>query len=170
MAARVHLVFTALSLALVASLTGGCGGEPVTISLVFPSQDTFLLAKTAEITVYEAGEDIDPDDICRNLSIGQAAGAAGNPIDTTGRIDVCALRSESVVIQDVPVGRLVVFAEVQGGDVILMKGCRVADVYATGTTEIAITLATLPSYPDDPVITCANVDEKCVDGRACSES
>lgn len=167
MLGRLPLVLT--TSVLLASLLTACGGEPVTISLVFPSQDTFLLAKTAEITVYEAGEDIDPDDICRNLSIGQAAGA-GNPIDTTGRIDVCALRSESVVIQDVPVGRLVVFAEVQGGDVILMKGCRVADVYATGTTEIAITLATLPSYPDEPVITCANVDEKCVDGRACSES
>lgn len=141
----------------------------MTITLVFPSQDTFLLAKTAEITVYEAGEDIDPDNICRNLSIGQAAGA-GSPIDTTGRIDVCALRAESIVIEDVPVGRLVVFAEVQGGDVILMKGCRVADVYATGTNDIAITLATLPSYPDNPVITCATVDEKCVDGQSCSES
>jgi energy-converting hydrogenase Eha subunit C len=160
------LSFTVVLSAAVAS---ACGAEPVSITLVFPSQNTFLLAKTATITVYEAGDDVDPDTICRNLSIGQAAGT-GSPIRTTGTIDVCALREASTTLEDVPVGRLVVFAEVQGGGVILMKGCRVADVYATGTNDIAITLATLPSYPDNPVITCATVDEKCIDGQSCTES
>ena len=120
---------------------------------------------TGEVQVYEPDEDTSADAICRNLSASLPAGkesAAG-----TGSRSVCEL--DGVPLNDVPVGRLVFFADINGGAdrVSILKGCTVADVFANTTDPVQIQLSTLPTYPQDPVVTCAGVDAKCVDLQNC---
>jgi hypothetical protein len=150
---------------IVAVLAGSaCSGPEVGYTLVFPSLNTFLLAVNATVTVYDGAEN--SDQICRNLSVNQAPGTS--PLHSSGKTDVCEF-IDGRTIDGVDTGRLVLFAEV--GDragTALMRGCRVADVYPE-TENIDITLSTLPTYPEDPVLTCSSVKEKCEELKSCTE-
>jgi hypothetical protein len=142
----------------------GCTGPEVSYTLVFPSLDTFLLSANATVTVYAGDEN--SDEICRNLSVNQAPGTS--PLHSSGKTDVCEF-IDGVNIERVDTGRLVLFAEVEDrAGTALMRGCRVADIYPE-TENIDITLSTLPTYPDSPVLSCSSTIEKCEEQQSCTE-
>ena len=146
------------------ALVGGvaCNVPDIEYVLVFPSLETFLLSQNARVEIYSS-EDDQPDAICRTLSVNQSPGA--EPLDSTGKREVCEFQS-GLVFEGVGVGRLVFFAEAQDqAGTALMRGCRVADVYAD-SAPIEVTLATLPTYPDIVALTCDSVEDKCGDTQA----
>ncbi len=145
----------------------GCGEEPtLNYRLVFPHQNAFLLAQLASVTVYDAAE-ADPDQVCRALSVGQAADAQS--LQTTGDQNVCEFNvqdSDVTKLSGIDFGRLVFFAKVtdRNGDA-LMRGCTVADV-TSETESVDIQLATLPQYPSESPSTlldpaCTSIQQKC---------
>ncbi len=158
----------AWGLLLLATLAGGgCGDEqPLTYRLVFPHENAFLLAQLASVTVYDAAE-VNPDQVCRALSVGQAADAQS--LQSTGDQNVCEFNvqdSDVTKLSNMGFGRLVFFAKVtdRNGDA-LMRGCTVADV-TDETERVDIQLATLPQYPSEDPSTildpaCTTVQQKC---------
>ncbi len=142
----------------------GCTSPPVQYSLKFPSENAFLLARLASVTVYEGEES--PDEICRALTVDLAAGARS--VESTGDQSVCSFYSgdATTAMDGLPAGRLVFFAKVtdKKGNALL-RGCTVADV-TPETDVIEIQLATLPNYPADAPSTilnpeCVTVQSKC---------
>jgi hypothetical protein len=154
------------ALALAAPLLA-CEPPSVVYRLRFPSEETFLLSSTVTVDVYDgSGEgETSPDAICRALSVGQPAPV--NTMQSTGKRDVCQfIGPPGLPIENVDIGRIVLFAEGEdGAGSLLLRGCSVVDVLPE-TTEVEVQLSTLPSYPDDPVSDCPNQQAKCED-RSC---
>lgn len=150
-----------LGLAALAGLSG-CGGPPIPFQLVFPSQETFLMSTVGSVDVFVPNEENTSDEICRNLSAGLAGGL--QPESGTGPRDVCDI--EGVPLANIPVGRLVFFADVSGGPerVSILRGCTVADVFANTTDPVRIQLSTLPTYPEGVTLSCTGMDDKCAGG------
>jgi hypothetical protein len=148
------------ALPLLAVAAAACAPPPVTYRLRFPSEETFLLSSTARVDVYDGSGEVGPDAICRALSVGQPAPVSA--IQTTGKRGVCEFFGPpGIVMKDVDVGRLVLFAEAEGADATkLLRGCAVVDVLPA-TNAVEIQLSTLPSYPDDAALPCSNVQAKC---------
>lgn len=145
---------------LLAVALSACGPAPSTYRLRFPSEETFLLSSTARVDVYDGSGEVTPDAICRALSVGQPAPVSA--IQTTGKRGVCEfLGPPGIVMGDVDVGRLVLFAEAEAADATkLLRGCAVVDVGGPGEV-VEIQLSTLPSYPDEPSASCPHVQAKC---------
>lgn len=143
----------------------GCGGDPVAFDLVFPSEETFLISSTATISIYAPTEETPPDVICRNLSAGLPA--IVSPESSSGAVSVCQIDELQL---SAPAGRVVMFAEVSGGvdnTTKLMSGCTVADVFADTEGPVRIQLSTLPDYPEDPNVLCADRTAKCEGLESC---
>ena len=166
---RIHL-HSWLAAALVGVVLGaaGCGNADVQYRLVFPHQNTFLLSQLASVTVYDA-KDVNPDQVCRALSVGKAADAQS--LISTGDQNVCEFAnpdSSVTRLQGLGVGRLIFFAkatDIQGN--ALLRGCTVVDV-TPETETIDIQLATLPQYPSDLPTdilddACTSLQQKCSD-------
>lgn len=141
-----------------------CGAPTVPYSLVFPSEETFLLAETARVDVYDGtgtGRE-SPDAICRALSIGQPA-----PVSTlasTGKRAVCEFLDSPGLPLEVATGKLVLFAEAEAADgTKLLRGCSVVNVLGEGD-EVKVQLSTLPTYPEAPAPACPNRQSKCGEG------
>jgi hypothetical protein len=144
----------------------GCQSPEVGYSLRFPSEETFLLSSTATVDVYDGSGtgDQSPDAICRALSVGQPAPV--NTMHSTGKRDVCDFLAGELLIDNVDVGRVVLFAEAEdGAGSLLLRGCSVVDVLPQ-TEQVEVQLSTLPSYPDTPATDCPNQQAKCQD-RSC---
>ena len=142
---------------MVLALSTGCGGPELSYEVVFPSLSTFLLSANAVVSIYPGAEA--PDRICRNLNVNLGAGV--EQVAGTGKIDVCELREQNALFENVDVGRVVFFAEV--GDKFsnaLMRGCTVADVFHD-SDPIQITLSTLPTYPEAVDLGCESAQDKC---------
>ena len=98
---------------------------------------------------------------------------------------MCELRDGAVALENVGVGRRVVFAETQSGNTALLRGCVVVDLYADGPAPegddaaaaeelgvrsfVEVPLATLPTYPEDVEIACDGIAGKCEELQACTE-
>ncbi len=143
------------------AFAAACAPPTVPYRLRFPSEETFLLASTARVDVYDGtleGEG-SPDAICRALSVGQPAPVA--TLASTGKRDVCEFLSSPGLTIDVDTGRLVLFAEAEAEDgTKLLRGCAVVDVFAE-TEAVEVQLSTLPTYPDAPTPSCPNQQAKC---------
>jgi hypothetical protein len=166
----------------------GCAKPTVAVRLVFPSEETFLLSSVATIDIYDGSGtgDKSPDAICRALSVESSQAPAGvSSLASTSKRDVCELRGGAVTLEDVDVGRRVVFAQAESGATVLLRGCVVADIFgddeslegddkdaatALGATALVdVPLATLPTYPSDTEPLCADVNEKCEERKPCAE-
>lgn len=144
-----------------ASLLGACQPPEVVFRLRFPSEETFLLAHTARVEIYDGSGvgKTSPDSICRALSVGQPAPVS--TLHSTGARDVCEFL-EGIVLENVRVGRLVFSASAEDRQATtILRGCAVLDVLAD-VSEVEVQLSTLPTYPDTPPAdACANVQQKC---------
>lgn len=141
-----------------------CHPPTVPYSLVFPSEETFLLASTARVDVYDGtgtGKE-SPDAICRALSVGQPAPVA--TLASTGKRAVCEFLDSPGLPLDVATGRLVLFAEAEAEDgTKLLRGCSVVNVFAE-SEDVSVQLSTLPTYPESPSPSCPNRQTKCGEG------
>jgi hypothetical protein len=163
-------------------VAAACAPPQVGLRLRFPSTESFLLASTARVEIYDGtGE---PDAVCRALSVGQPAGL--RTLQSTGKQDVCAFAA-GLQIDAIDVGRKVLFADVDDAtSTAILRGCAVVDVAATPDEALGdddraraeeldvvrfveVQLATLPTYPADVEPTCADVDEKCAQKLSCTE-
>lgn len=165
--------------------TLGCSEPIVGVRLRFPSERTFLIANTITVDVYDgsgAGAQ-SPDAICRALSVTTSVAPAGvQALRSTGNTSACELLDGGVSFTGVDVGRRVFFAEaVDVGGAAILRGCAVADVFgdaqplAAEDEEVAdalgasalvdVQLATLPTYPEDQIPSCADVAAKCGEER-----
>ncbi len=167
----------ALAACLTAAGAAACTPPQVGLRVRFPSLESFLVAATARIEIYD-GTDA-PDALCRALSVGQPAGTQA--LQSTTPQDVCLIAS-GLEIDPVEVGRLVIFAEADDafGSEIL-RGCAVHDVTGLADEAVAdeadpagvvsfveVQLATLPTYPEDAAPSCTSVEDKCERKVACS--
>lgn len=161
----------ALAAALCAGLGGvagtACDVPTVSYELRFPSAETFLVASTARVDVYDGAgaENESPDSICRALSVGQPAPVT--TLHSTGKRSVCEfLAQPGLDISNVRTGRMVLFAEAEDSiGTKLLRGCSVVDL--NGEIDVVqIQLSTLPTYPDSPEPTCSNAQQKC-GGEGC---
>ena len=159
----------------------GCSEPVVGVRLRFPSERTFLITNTITVDVYD-GEGTgaqSPDAICRALSVTTSVAPAGvQALQSSGNTSACQLLDGGVSFEGVDVGRRVFFAEaVDAAGAAILRGCTVADVFgdpqelAGEDDEIAtalganalvdVQLATLPTYPEDQIPSCADVAAKC---------
>jgi hypothetical protein len=170
-------------------VAAGCAEPAVGVRLLFPSEETFLVTNTVTVDVYdgEGTGDTSPDAICRALSVTTSVAPAGvQALKSSGNTAACQLREGGVTFDDVPVGRRVFFAEATDFDgTAILRGCSVADVFGdeeelaedeaeagkklAAVAFVEIQLATLPTYPEDPAPTCADVAAKCEDNKPCVE-
>lgn len=149
--------------------------------LRFPSERTFLISNTVTVDVYD-GEGVgaqSPDAICRALSVTTSVSPVGvQALHSSGNTSACQLLDGGVTFPAVAVGRRVFFAEaVDAAGAAILRGCTVADVFGdavelAGPDEelaaglgasalVDVQLATLPSYPEDQLPSCADVAAKC---------
>lgn len=164
---RPHIVAMALCTGFGSFGGGGCDVPTVAYQLRFPSAETFLVASTARVDVYDgAGEGNEsPDSICRALSVGQPAPVT--TLHSTGKRSVCEFLAEpGLDISNVRTGRVVLFAEAEDSiGTKLLRGCSVVELNGESET-VQIQLSTLPTYPDSPTPPCANAQQKC-GGEGC---
>lgn len=185
---RPSLLGAAVGAALTIPLNAACAKPAVAVRLVFPSEETFLVSSVATIDVYDgsgSGE-TSPDAICRALSVESSKPPAGlSSLASTSKRNVCELRGGAVALEDVDVGRRVVFAQADSGTTALLRGCVVVDLFGdadelegddkSAAEELGVNaivdvpLATLPTYPSDATPTCKDVDEKCEENKSCTE-
>ncbi len=164
----------------------GCTQPGVGVRIVFPSELAFLHAAVARVDVYDGSEagDRSPDAICRSLSRNPPTPPQGvQPLATSGNTDACNLRNGGVVLDNVGVGRRVIFVEATDIDgQAILRGCTVKDIF--GDSEdlggddgavakdldavalVEVELAILPDFPAGPA-GCASLEEKCEEAVSC---
>lgn len=125
-------------------LAPGCAPTPVDIELVFPSQETFLFAEFAELTVHA----LEPTDLgaCPRLLDEALAGSGSAPVLDAGAESVCRYRSGAVRFDSIPAGPhgYVVLVR-DASNRVLLTGCRVAEAYE-GAPAIDIALFPTATY------------------------
>ncbi len=172
------MVRSLAGLAAAVGVASGCGDAAVDVRLIFPSERAFLVSALGRIEVYdgEGSDDTSPDAICRSLSVSPPAPPAGvKPIATTGLTDVCALHDGQVRIDDVGVGRRVVFVETVDHDSkTIVRGCTVVDIDDSSSSAdgrgapqpLTVQLATLPAFPTAQPA-CDTIEDKCKEKVEC---
>lgn len=149
-----------------AGMGTGCNAPEVTYQLRFPSEETFLMSRTARVEIYDgSGEgEQSPDAICRALSAQQPASVTA--VAASGARDVCEFL-DGLVLRNIDTGRLVFAASaVDAQNRTILSGCAVLDLDDDAQT-VEIQLSTLPNYPDAPTPECATVEAKCGGDPAC---
>jgi hypothetical protein len=143
----------------------GCGSEPVTLELNFPSQETFLYSEQAEVLAFPVGASGLGE--CPRLL---AEVSAGSPSETaaveTGAQPVCRFRSGGVTVDSVEEGPHAWVAVVEdGANTPLLRGCTIAEVYADAP-RIVIHLFMTDEYRTAATapLACASVEDKCASG------
>lgn len=139
----------------------GCAPTEITYRLRFPSEESFLMSKTARLEVYDGTGtgDKSPDAICRRLSVEQPAGV--NTLAVSDKREVCEFLLGSVDLRTIEEGRLVFAASATDANfTTILSGCVVVDV-VPGVETVDVQLSTLPTYPDAPTPEHATLGEKC---------
>jgi hypothetical protein len=169
-----------LLLLLLVVLLPACQEPSVGLRVRFPSIESFLVTTSMQLTVLDgAGTGPQsPDAVCRALSLTSATPPDGvNTLASAGPKDPCEFRS-GVKLDGIGVGRRVVYVEAQSNAVAVMRGCSVVDVFGDAADALSaedkklatsldvnalidVQLATLPTFPDAPQVTCQSVQDKC---------
>ena len=147
-------------------LLAGCGPNPVTIDVVFPSTETFLHSEQAQLLVYEAGEDGGLGS-CPQILEDIANNDLGDPILDSERVPVCDLRNGGVGFDDVPQGpKAFVVLAFDDANTLLLSGCRIGEAYE-GAMPIEVDVFPSDEYASTimgTTLTCGTAEDKCTRG------
>lgn len=183
---RRSLALQALVLLTIVGVGGGCRQPTVGVQLVFPSEHTFLHAAVARIDVYDGSDsgERSPDAICRSLSTNPPSPPGGVELLTSANAAVCDFAGGGVVLDEVGVGRRVIFVEAEDFDgQAILRGCRVVDLFGddeplTGddgavasdlgaNALVEVPLAILPAFPAGAPGACQSIADKCEEKLIC---
>ena len=165
---------------------GGCRQPTVGVQLVVPSEQAFLHAAVARIDVYD-GNDTgarSPDAICRSLSTNPPSPPGGVQLLTSANAAVCEFAGGGVALDDVGVGRRVIFVEAEDFDgQAILRGCLVVDLFGDDETLagndaavasdlganalVDVPLAILPAFPAGAPGACESIADKCEEQVSC---
>jgi hypothetical protein len=143
----------------------GCGSEPITLELNFPSQETFLYSEQARVLAFPVSGGGLGD--CPHLLAEVSAGSTEDlPAVDTGAVPVCRYRSGGVTIDEDPEGPMAWIAVVEdASNTPLLTGCAIAEIYADAPV-IRIPLFMTDEYraATTAPLACSSVEDKCAAG------
>jgi hypothetical protein len=136
----IHRMRAVLPLLLALLAGAGCHDATGELQVQFPSTAAFLASASAEVSIYDAEQDIQ---ICRKLADGTSIDQ--QPLLTSGSIDVCDLQGASSVVEPLGSGVFAAYVTVMGkGTAPILSGCTtfaVSEQPLPVTVELAATLA-----------------------------
>lgn len=120
-----------------AGLLAACGPQQVTLSIRFPSTETFLVSRSMRIRVYPLEGDVDCPTLVTAVASSRDPGVV--PIYSVEEITPCQVRS-GLAVPDVGEGRHAFLVESLGrtGNETILAGCVEGEVYAGGRLSIAL--------------------------------
>lgn len=162
--------------ALVGFLSASCVDPAVHVTLVFPSEESFLRSNTVSVDVFD-GEGTgaqSAEAICRALATDASVAPAGvRPLASAPAAEACFAYNGGVRFERVPAGRRVVFAEAVAADgTPLLRGCAITELDASTADSdtsppIEVPLVALPGTLEDGVLHCESVAAKCEERKPC---